>query len=174
VLDALAREFDVRLGCEDAALIRREIGGTPATEAPRPSAPAVHEEPARLVASGEAVLGTWHQLIDLGRLIEGDEYIGGTARPPVVRVGKALAAKLGVADGDDVTVRTERGSVTLPAAVTDMADGVVWLPTNSTGSTVRRTLGVTSGAVVSVAAGPARGATSGVTSGSAASTGGNL
>jgi NADH-quinone oxidoreductase subunit G len=31
-----------------------------------------------------------------------------------------------------------------------MADGVVWLPTNSPGSTVRRTLGVTSGGVVSV------------------------
>jgi NADH-quinone oxidoreductase subunit G len=32
------------------------------------------------------------------------------------------------------------GSVTVPLAVTDMADGVVWLPANSTGSAVRADL----------------------------------
>jgi NADH-quinone oxidoreductase subunit G len=37
--------------------------------------------------------------------------------------------------------------------VTDMPDGVVWLPTNSPGSAVGRMLGVTSGAVVAVSAG---------------------
>lgn len=31
-----------------------------------------------------------------------------------------------------------------------MPDGVVWLPTNSPGSTVRRSLGATSGAVVRI------------------------
>jgi NADH-quinone oxidoreductase subunit G len=31
-----------------------------------------------------------------------------------------------------------------------MPDGVVWLPTNSPGSTLARTLGVTSGAIVTV------------------------
>jgi NADH-quinone oxidoreductase subunit G len=34
-----------------------------------------------------------------------------------------------------------------------MVDGVVWLPTNSPGSTVNRTLGVTAGAVVTVSNG---------------------
>jgi NADH-quinone oxidoreductase subunit G len=152
----LAREFDVDLGCDDPARIRREIGRTPATEAARPASPAASPVPDPLVAPNEAVLATWHQLIDLGRLAQNDEYLAGTARPSVVRVGKAIAGRLGVADGDRVTVSTPRGAITLPAAVTDMADGVVWVPTNSTGSTVRRTLGVTSGAVVSVsAAGPA-------------------
>lgn len=33
-----------------------------------------------------------------------------------------------------------------------MPDGVVWLPTNSPGSTVRRSLGATSGAVVRISA----------------------
>jgi NADH-quinone oxidoreductase subunit G len=33
-----------------------------------------------------------------------------------------------------------------------MPDGVVWLPTNSPGSTVRRSLGATSGEVVKVSA----------------------
>ena len=56
-----------------------------------------------------------------------------------------------MADGADVIVGTERGAIALPAQVTDMPDGVVWLPTNSPGlARSRRTLGVTSGAIVSV------------------------
>ncbi|MGH3750188.1 MAG: hypothetical protein ACRDT8_22635, partial [Micromonosporaceae bacterium] len=50
-----------------------------------------------------------------------------------------------------VTVSTERGSITLPVAITAMPDGVVWLPTNSPGSTVRRALGADAGAVVEIA-----------------------
>ena len=79
--------------------------------------------------------------------------LAGTARPPVARVGKDLAESLAIADGDLVTVSTIRGSVTLPAAITDLPPRVVWLPTNSPGSTVRRSLGVTAGAVVKLTAG---------------------
>jgi NADH-quinone oxidoreductase subunit G len=56
---------------------------------------------------------------------------------------------MGVSDGDQVTVSTERGSISLPALLTDMPDEVVWLPTNSPGSTVRRTLGPTAKVKVS-------------------------
>jgi NADH-quinone oxidoreductase subunit G len=174
VLDALAREFDVELGCADVVKIRREIGGTPATEAPRPAAPSVHEAPSPVVATNKAILATWHHLIDLGSLTDGDAELTGTARPSIARIGKVLARQLGVADGDPVTVGTERGTVTLPAAVTEMPDGVVWLPTNSPSSTVRRTLGVTSGGVVSVAAGGATSASTGLTdTADATSRGGN-
>ena len=62
-----------------------------------------------------------------------------------------------MADGDAVTVGTDRGAVTLPAAITEMPDGVVWLPTNSPGSTVRRSLGATSGSLVKVSVGAAGG-----------------
>ncbi|HEY9483434.1 MAG TPA: molybdopterin dinucleotide binding domain-containing protein, partial [Micromonosporaceae bacterium] len=161
VLDALAREFDVELGCADVVKIRREIGGTPATEAPRPAAPSVGQAPSPVVPAHDAILATWHHLIDLGSLTDGDKELIGTARPSVVRIGKELATRLNVVDGDPVTVGTERGRVTLPAAVTEMPDGVVWLPTNSPSSTVRRTLGVTSGGVVSVTAGGATSASTG-------------
>ena len=40
----------------------------------------------------------------------------------------ATAAEAGVADGDKVTVATDRGSVTVPVEVVPMADHVVWLP----------------------------------------------
>ena len=38
------------------------------------------------------------------------------------------AAEAGAADGDKVTVATDRGSVTVPVEVVPMADHVVWLP----------------------------------------------
>ena len=155
--------------------IRREIGGTPPTEAPRPAAPSVRGHRRRSSPRTRRSSPRWHHLIDLGSLTDGDEDLAGTARPSVVRIGKALARQLGVADGDPVTVGTERGTVTLPAAVTEMPDGVVWLPTNSPSSTVRRTLGVTSGGVVSVAAGGATSAGTGsADTADATSRGGNL
>ena len=58
-----------------------------------------------------------------------------------------------MADGDPVTVATERGAITLPALLTDMVEGVVWVPTNSPGSKLRRTLGAVEGALVEVSAG---------------------
>ncbi|MEV0717740.1 NADH-quinone oxidoreductase subunit G [Asanoa sp. NPDC050611] len=156
VLDALAAALGVGLGTGDVNTVRRELGGLPVTRSDRPHAP-LHE-PAEVAEprSGEAVLATWHQLIDLGSLLDGDQELAGTARPPVVRLDKATAEAIGVADGEAVTVGTGRGAVTLPAMITEMPAGVVWLPTNSPGSTTRRTLGVTSGAVVSISAGGAR------------------
>ncbi|MEV1288285.1 NADH-quinone oxidoreductase subunit G [Micromonospora sp. NPDC049679] len=153
VLDAIAAQLGVTLGTADVNGIRRELGTLPATRADRPAAPAVEPAAARRGGDGEAVLATWHHLIDLGALTDGDEHLGGTARVPVVRLAKGTAETLGVADGEAVTVDTDRGGLTLPAAITDMPEGVVWLPTNSPGSTVRRSLGVTSGAVVRVSAG---------------------
>jgi len=46
--------------------------------------------------------------------------------------------------------------VTLPLVITDMADGVVWLPMNSPGSAVLRDLGVGPGAIVRIEAGGSR------------------
>ncbi|WP_229071794.1 NADH-quinone oxidoreductase subunit G [Actinoplanes sp. DH11] len=152
VLEAIAALLDVTLNTGDVSAIRRELGSLPAATA-RPALPAAEVvEPAR-PAEREAVLATWHQLLDLGTLLDGDEVLAGTARPPVARIGKDLAESLGVVDGDLVTVSTDRGGVTLPAAITDLPPAVVWLPTNSPGSTVRRSLGVTAGAVVRLQAG---------------------
>ena len=87
---------------------------------------------------------------------DGDEYLAGTARPVVVALSKATASGLALGDGDPVTVASEQGAVTLPALlVDDMVDGVVWVPTNSAGSTVRRTLGVPAGAEVEIRGGGA-------------------
>jgi NADH-quinone oxidoreductase subunit G len=155
VLDAIAAQLGISLGTADVHSVRRELGSLPASQTARPSAPTVNPEPGPIeLEKGQALLATWHQLLDLGSLTDGDEVLAGTARPPVVRLSKARAAQLGVSDGDPVTVGTDRGAVTLPAAITELPDQVVWLPTNSPGSTVRRAFGPAT--VVTVSGGTAK------------------
>jgi NADH-quinone oxidoreductase subunit G len=89
-------------------------------------------------------------LLDAGRLQDGEPHLAGTARDPVARLSAATAAQIGAADGDRVTVSTDRGAITLPLTITDMPEATVWLPLNSIGSHVHRQLGVTTGAVVSI------------------------
>jgi NADH-quinone oxidoreductase subunit G len=164
VLDALAAEMDVELGCGDVLAVRRQLATLAKIRVERPAPPRVAPAPVQVpaaepVVSGRrrVILATWHQLIDLGSLQDGDEHLAGTARPVVVAMSKVTASGLALADGDPVTVRSERGAITLPALIVDdMVDGVVWVPTNSAGSTVRRTLGVTAGAEVEISGGGAQ------------------
>jgi NADH-quinone oxidoreductase subunit G len=149
VLDALAAELDVFLGAGDARRIRAELARLPAYEV-RPVPPVERSVEPPAPERGEAVLATWHHLIDLGTLQDGADHLAGTARRPVARLSPATAAEIGVVDGGQLTVSTGRGAITLPLRVTAMPDRVVWLPTNSAGSTVRRTLGADAGAVVSI------------------------
>jgi NADH-quinone oxidoreductase subunit G len=155
VLEAIAALLEVTLGTGDVMAIRRELGAMPASRSGRFPAPALAAAARPELGPDEAVLATWHHLIDSGSLLDGDAVLAGTARTPLALIGKGLAETLGVADGDAVTVRTDRGAVTLPAAITDLPPQVVWLPTNSPGSALRRSLGVTSGAVVRLSAGVA-------------------
>ncbi len=105
---------------------------------------------------GDVVLATWPTLLDAGRLQDGEPFLAGTAPRAVARLGQALAQRLGVSCGDAVTVSTSTGAITVPAKVTEgMVEGVVWLPTNSAGCAVRRTLGVDAGARVTVTKGGA-------------------
>ncbi|MBC7307644.1 MAG: NADH-quinone oxidoreductase subunit G, partial [Dietzia sp.] len=150
VLDAVADAMGVLLGVRSVSQVHAEIDQLGGWDGDRGAAPEVaYAEPPRL-GDGEAVLATWHLLLDAGRCQDGERFLAGTAQRPVLRLSAGHAAELGVGTGDAVTVRTDRGQVTLPLVVTPMPDGVVWLPQNSTGSTVRPTLGVDAGAVVRV------------------------
>jgi len=152
VLDAVADAMDVQLGLRGVERVRAEIAELDAWEGGRATAPAVAAVEPPPVGPGHAVLATWHQLLDRGRLQDGEPYLAGTAHTPVARISAATAEEVGVTPGAPLQVRTARGSVTLPAVITPMPDRVVWLPTNSGPSTVRVTLGVDSGAVVAIGA----------------------
>jgi NADH-quinone oxidoreductase subunit G len=150
VLDALADEMGVYLGATTVEAAREELSGLGTWDGKHAAAPQVASPQPAEPAKGEAVLTGWRLLLDEGRLQDGEPYLAGTARKPVVRLSADTAAEIGAADGDDVTVSTSRGSITLPLTVTDMPDRVVWLPLNSPGSAVHRQLGVTIGSTVKI------------------------
>jgi NADH-quinone oxidoreductase subunit G len=132
VLGAIADLMDVHLGLPDQAAARAELAALGVWKGLRPEPPvATSSGNSKFLGVGgvaTARLATWHQLIDNGRMQDGEPFLAGTARPAVARMSAATATQAGVADGDKVTLATARGSVTLPVEVTTMVDGVVWAP----------------------------------------------
>ncbi len=153
VLDALADEMGVDLGLPSVDAARAELSQLGSWDGERGGAPNIPAAETPKPGAGEAVLAGWRMLLDAGRLQDGEPHLAGTARAPVVRLSAETAAEIGAAEGDPVTVSTPRGAITLPLAVTDMPEHVVWLPLNSPGSAVHRQLGVSVGAVVTIGAG---------------------
>jgi NADH-quinone oxidoreductase subunit G len=155
VLSMLAGELDRPLHLESVDAVRRELAEFDPWEGSRVATPDVPSAVPPAPGPGDAVLATWRLLLDDGRGQDGEPHLAGTAHPAVARVSAGTAAALGVGDGSALRVSTERGSIELPAEITDMPDGVVWLPTRSVGSAVHRDLGVGHGAVVGLTAGGA-------------------
>ncbi|WP_109510262.1 NADH-quinone oxidoreductase subunit G [Nocardioides speluncae] len=102
-------------------------------------------------STGGFKLATWKQLLDNGRMQEGDDNLRATARRTVARVSAATYDGLG-AGAHEVTLTGDRGSVTLPVEVADLPDDVVWVPQNSFGHGVHADLS-SPGGTVSVAKG---------------------
>ena len=153
VLDTLAVEMDVDLFTQTPAAASGELARLSSYGGVAPPSPSVAPaEPLLPKFFGQAVLATWRQLIDESSLAVDEPALAGTARPAQLRVNPATAQRLGLAAGAPATVRTERGSITLPTVIADLPDGVVWLPANSTGSRVRATLGAGHGDLVGVSA----------------------
>jgi NADH-quinone oxidoreductase subunit G len=150
VLDTLADEVGIDLGFPTVAAGLAELNGLGVWDGAPAAAPSVEAAPAPTPGAGEAVLAGWRMLLDDGRLQDGEPHLAGTARTPVVRLSAVTANAVGAADGDNVTVSTARGAITLPLTITAMPDQVAWLPLNSPGSAVHRQLGVTPGAVVKI------------------------
>jgi NADH-quinone oxidoreductase subunit G len=154
ILGEIADEMDVHLGLPGAAAARAELaalGTAAAGPAAAGTAGGSAGVPGRAPAGpGEAVLSTWHHLLDAGRLQDGEPNLAGTARTAAAVMSAATAAEAGAADGGKVTVATGRGEITVPLRIADMPDRVVWLPTNSAGCAVRRQLGAGHGASVRV------------------------
>jgi NADH-quinone oxidoreductase subunit G len=152
VLHGLAEEMDVdlRLPTPQVALAalsalgaRRSAAGAPGPDVAPPVAPVLRDD--------EAVLASWRQLLDVGTLQRDEPELAGTARRPLARIAPGTAARLGLVDGELLTVSGVTGSISLPVAITPMPDQVVWLPMRSPGSEIRTGLGAGPGAVVRLA-----------------------
>jgi NADH-quinone oxidoreductase subunit G len=154
VLNALADAMNVWLGLPDVPTVRRELAALGQWAGPRRPGPALAATPPPSRATDDQlVLATWRMMLDAGRGQDGEPFLAGTARRPVARLSPATARSLGGIDGGPVTVATQRGSVTLPLVITEMCDGVVWLPGNSNGSTVHNSLAAAPGDLVRVGIG---------------------
>ncbi len=160
VLASIADEMDVHLGLPDVAAAARELAGLTAAGAAagpvRAGAPAgqIDQLGRSHPGPGQALLATWHNLLDAGRMQDGEPNLAGTARASVAKMSAATAAEAGVAEGDKVTVATDRGEITVPLQIADMPDRVVWLPANSAGCAVRSGLGAGHGTLVTVRSAP--------------------
>ena len=151
VLDMLASELGGFLGTRTLTEVRSEMQALGPWQGDRPAAPTIEDGPVPTAGDGQAVLATWHHLLDRGSLQDGEPFLAGTAKAARARVSAATAEGFGLADGDVVRVATGARAVTAPVEVVeDMVDHVVWLPTNSEGSAVRATLGAGAGALVTL------------------------
>jgi NADH-quinone oxidoreductase subunit G len=151
VLAGIAEEFGgPSLGFRTVEQARAEMTELGPWDGERSAKPTLPPAGARSAGQGQAVLSTWRHLIDDGRLQDGERYLKATGPVAVARLSARTAESVGVADGAEVTLSTERGRVTFPTVVTDMPDGVVWVPQNSTGVALNRDLGALAGDVVRI------------------------
>ncbi len=136
--DGLGRPLGFRTPKQALAELT-ELGSWAGARAAGPEAATAPTRPTTTTAAGEGEvsvrLATWRQLIDGGRGQDGEDALMATARPTLARLAPGLAARLGVGDGDLVTLSGGAGWYSLPVAVTPgMVDGTVWVPTNSPGT----------------------------------------
>jgi NADH-quinone oxidoreductase subunit G len=152
VLDTLAVEMDVDLFTQTPAAAAGELARLGLRTGAAPAPPTVPAAQPLRPGFGQAVLATWRQLVDDSSMAVDEPALAGTARPAFARLNAATAERLGLTEGDPATVRTDRGAITLPVALADLPDGVVWLPANSDGCRVHSVLGVGHGDLVGVTA----------------------
>jgi NADH-quinone oxidoreductase subunit G len=153
-LAALAQEMDRSIGFATPAAAKREFDELGRWDGDRAQEPTYQAGPS-LGAFDSTRLATWRMLIDDSRANDGEPHLTATARTPIARISLTTARRVGVADGEELVVSTDAGSIRLPVVITPMTDNVVWLPANSTDSHVRRSLHADHGSIVTIAGGNA-------------------
>ena len=141
VFDALASEFGVDLGLHDLVGLYDQVNPLMQWNGQREEFVPAKASELIEVGQGEALLATHKPMLDAGRLQDGASMLAGSARRPVVFASRATVAGLGIDEGEELTLSTQRGSITLPLQFADLPDGVVWVPECSQGSIVHESLG---------------------------------
>ena len=131
ILAGIAEELDASLGFRTVAEARAQMQELGPWDGERAGFDTVGASAPPGSTTGLA-LSTWKLLVDNGSMQDGDEHYRATARPAVARVSQQVYD----ATGPTVTLTGDRGSITLPAEVADIADGAVWVPANSLGNGV--------------------------------------
>ncbi|MCA0336311.1 MAG: NADH-quinone oxidoreductase subunit G [Actinobacteria bacterium] len=154
VLDMLADAMGEWFGARTVAEVRSEMEAIGPWGGARASAPQAPAAEVRGVEPGQLALATWRHLLDRGSLQDGEPFLAGTAPAVTARISAATASDLGLADGERIDIALADGTtVNAPVAVTEMADRVVFLPTNSQGCDLRGALALPGGDHVSITKG---------------------
>jgi NADH-quinone oxidoreductase subunit G len=153
VLAGIAEEMGVSLGFRTSEQVWQEMTQVGPWDGERPTSMNSGFETVPSTGSGQArgssttdgtddlVLASWKQLIDDGRMQDGDDEMRRTARKPVVLVSTATLEALGATLGEVVTLTGPLGSLDLPVGVADLAEGTVWAPASAPGASVRHLVG---------------------------------
>ena len=150
ILDTLGVEMDVDLFTQTPVAARADMGRLGSWTGARIPTPAlsIPHRPA-----GGLTLTSWRMALDGGRLLDGEPHLAGTAKAQVVRMAAATAADHDLFDGDQVIVTGgSGGSITLPLAVTEMLEGVIWVPGRVGDTPISAALGSAVGDQVRVSA----------------------
>jgi NADH-quinone oxidoreductase subunit G len=105
------------------------------------------------VPEGTAALSTWRLLLDDGRALDNEPHLQETARIPAVVISPGTRNRLRLEPGSKVVLSAGATALAFPWIVGDVADDVVWAPSNSAGVNLRRDAQLAPGSVVRVQAG---------------------
>jgi NADH-quinone oxidoreductase subunit G len=140
VLNQVAAAMGHDLGWQTATDVRREAA--PLMEAAAPVAdrlaavPAPRVEPVRVPDDEALAVVTVDRLLGRGDMLADADELLATARPATVAISPADAERLGLGDGQRVTVSGPGGSLEVPVAVDQhVFSGTCVLPRNSTDTT---------------------------------------
>ena len=151
ILSMLADEMGAPINLPTVAATAREIAALGNWDGQKTS----FEKSAQTkstVSEGKLNLTSWRLLLDLGTLQEGEANLAGTARKATARISKGRAEKLGVVDGEKISISSDLGSIKLPIEISEMSDNDIWVPRNSINSQVIANLGFVNGEVTVVKA----------------------
>lgn len=151
ILAELAEELGHDLGLPTLESVHAEYRELVDWDGARIERPRVQADPVPAPGDREAVLSTWHLMIDDGRLQDFEPHLAGTAHRSIARISPATAETLGVDRDSKLTVTGPKGSITVPVVLSHMPDRVVWLPKNSPACHVAD-LGAQPGGIVSLTA----------------------
>ena len=146
VLTELARSLGTTLNLPKNA----EIAANVRARATGVAGGSVHAgDTSQQAGEGSLVLDSWPELLGASLALSHSEFVESDHRRGHARLSVATAAQLGIGDDDSITVTAGSTTFTLPVHITEnMADSVVWAPTNAPGQRLNAASGARRGAVV--------------------------
>ncbi|OKL48737.1 NADH-quinone oxidoreductase subunit G [Boudabousia marimammalium] len=131
ILQRIAQVCGFDLGLSTLKSLYEEVNQLMDWDGKRASGPAVVAAPLPKLQPGQLVLDTHKLMIDDALTLAGATDLQLSARRPVARVSRGTAQALNLKVGEQITISTERGHVTMPVITASMPDKMVWLPQNN-------------------------------------------